>query len=158
MLLLWWCPFKIQKEKRAGLQFTITDYLSLSLTPLRIRWTIPLIYTSPSQGLWVVAGYNVSNVGPGLLLGENRQHSFQVLILFQQHLKSCGTAMQNSFQHKMTQRGKSSAVKSPMRRSSEPIRQANFIEYKICASVEEWGMDVMLKMVSWPLWHDSPGP
>jgi hypothetical protein len=35
--------FKIQKEKRAGLQFTSTDYLSLLLTPLRIRWTIPLI-------------------------------------------------------------------------------------------------------------------
>ncbi len=42
MLLLWWCPFKIQKEKRAGLQFTSTDYLRLLLTPLRIRWTIPL--------------------------------------------------------------------------------------------------------------------
>jgi hypothetical protein len=33
---------KIQKEKRAGLQFTSPDYLSLLLTPLRIRWTIPL--------------------------------------------------------------------------------------------------------------------
>ncbi len=42
LLLLWWCPFKIQKEKRAGLQFTSTDYLALLLTPLRIRWTIPL--------------------------------------------------------------------------------------------------------------------
>jgi hypothetical protein len=40
--LLWWCPFKIQKEKRAGLQFTSTDYLSIVSTPLRIRWTIPL--------------------------------------------------------------------------------------------------------------------
>jgi hypothetical protein len=44
MLLLLWCPFKIQKEKLAGLQFISTDYLSLVLTPLRIRWTIPLIY------------------------------------------------------------------------------------------------------------------
>jgi hypothetical protein len=35
-------PFKIQKEKRAGLEFTSTDYLSLLLTTLRIRWTIPL--------------------------------------------------------------------------------------------------------------------
>jgi hypothetical protein len=35
-------PFKIQKEKRAGLQFTSTDFLSLLLTPPRIRWTIPL--------------------------------------------------------------------------------------------------------------------
>ncbi len=42
MLLLWWCPFKIQKEKLPGLQFMTTDYLSLVLTPLRIRWTIPL--------------------------------------------------------------------------------------------------------------------
>jgi hypothetical protein len=42
MLLLWWCPYKIQKEKRAGLQFTSTDYLSLLLTPLRIHRTIPL--------------------------------------------------------------------------------------------------------------------
>jgi hypothetical protein len=42
MLLLWWCPFKIQKEKRAGVQFTRTDVLSLVLTPLRNRWTIPL--------------------------------------------------------------------------------------------------------------------
>ncbi len=37
-----WCPFKIQKEKLAGLQLTSADYLSLLLTPLRIRWTIPL--------------------------------------------------------------------------------------------------------------------
>jgi hypothetical protein len=42
MLLLWWYPFKIQKEKLAGLQFTSTDYLSLVWTPLRIRWTVPL--------------------------------------------------------------------------------------------------------------------
>jgi hypothetical protein len=42
MLLLWWCPFKIQKEKWAGLQFTSTDFLSIVSTPLRIRWTIPL--------------------------------------------------------------------------------------------------------------------
>jgi hypothetical protein len=46
MLLLWWCPFKIQKEKWPGLQFTRTDYLSLLLTTLRIRWTIPLISVS----------------------------------------------------------------------------------------------------------------
>ncbi len=46
LLILWRCPFKIkiQKEKWPGLQFTRTDYLSLVLTPLRIRWTIPLIY------------------------------------------------------------------------------------------------------------------
>jgi hypothetical protein len=44
MLLLLWCPFKIQKENLAGLQFTSTDYLSLVLAPLRIRWTIPLIF------------------------------------------------------------------------------------------------------------------
>ncbi len=44
-LLLWWCPFKIQTEKRAGLQFTSTDYLSQILTPLRIRRTIPLRYS-----------------------------------------------------------------------------------------------------------------
>jgi hypothetical protein len=42
MLPLWWCPFKIKKEKLGGLQFFSTDYLSLVLTPLRIRWTIPL--------------------------------------------------------------------------------------------------------------------
>ncbi len=42
MLLLWWCPFKIQKEKWASFQFTSTDYLSLVLIPLRIRWTITL--------------------------------------------------------------------------------------------------------------------
>ncbi len=42
MFLLWWCPFKIRKEKRAGLQFTSTDYLSIVLTPVRIRWTVPL--------------------------------------------------------------------------------------------------------------------
>jgi hypothetical protein len=35
-------PLKIQKEKRAGLQFTSKDYLSIVLTPLRIRWTTPL--------------------------------------------------------------------------------------------------------------------
>ncbi len=37
MLLLWWCLFKIQKEKRKGLQFTSPEYFSLLLTPLRIR-------------------------------------------------------------------------------------------------------------------------
>jgi hypothetical protein len=35
-------PLKFKKEKWPGLQFTRTDYLSLVLTPLRIRWTIPL--------------------------------------------------------------------------------------------------------------------
>ncbi len=35
-------PLKFKKKKRAGLQFISTDYLSLLLTPLRIRWTIPL--------------------------------------------------------------------------------------------------------------------
>jgi hypothetical protein len=44
MLLLWWCPFKIHKEKLAGLQFTSTDYLRIVSIPLRIRWTIPLGY------------------------------------------------------------------------------------------------------------------
>ncbi len=33
-------PYKIQKEKWSGLQFTRTDYLSLVLTLLRLRWTI----------------------------------------------------------------------------------------------------------------------
>jgi hypothetical protein len=33
-------PYKIQKEKRARLQFTSIDYFSLVLTPLKIRWTI----------------------------------------------------------------------------------------------------------------------
>jgi hypothetical protein len=51
MLLLLGCLFKIQKEKRAGLQFTSTDYLSFLLTPLRIRWTIPLGSVSASM-LW----------------------------------------------------------------------------------------------------------
>ncbi len=40
MLLLGWCPFKIQKEKWAGLQFTSADGMSLVSTPLKIRWTI----------------------------------------------------------------------------------------------------------------------
>ncbi len=30
------------KRKLVGLQFTSTDYLSLLLTPLRIRWTLPI--------------------------------------------------------------------------------------------------------------------
>jgi hypothetical protein len=42
MFLLWWCPFKIWKEKLASLQFTSMDYLSIVLTPVRIRWTVPL--------------------------------------------------------------------------------------------------------------------
>jgi hypothetical protein len=33
---------KSSKEKRARLQFTSTDYASLVLTTLKIRWTIPL--------------------------------------------------------------------------------------------------------------------
>ncbi len=40
MFLLSCCPFKIQKVKRACLQFTRTDYLSKVLTPVRIRWTM----------------------------------------------------------------------------------------------------------------------
>jgi hypothetical protein len=43
---------KIQKEKQAGLQFTSTNYLSLLLTPLRIRWTIPS--TATAVGLTIV--------------------------------------------------------------------------------------------------------
>jgi hypothetical protein len=42
MLLVRWCPFKIQKEIRTCLQFTSTDYLCLLLTNCRIRFTIPL--------------------------------------------------------------------------------------------------------------------
>jgi hypothetical protein len=42
MLLLGWCPCKIQDEKRVDLHFTRTDRMSLVLTSLRIRWTIPL--------------------------------------------------------------------------------------------------------------------
>jgi hypothetical protein len=34
-------PLKF-KNKNGGLQFTTTDYFGLLLTPLRIRWTIPL--------------------------------------------------------------------------------------------------------------------
>ncbi len=52
MFLLWWCPFKIWKEKRAGLQFTSTDYLSIVLTPIIIRWTVPLIAIKPQQDRW----------------------------------------------------------------------------------------------------------
>ncbi len=34
MLFLWWCPFKVQKEKQVGLQFTSTDYVfELSIDP-----------------------------------------------------------------------------------------------------------------------------
>ncbi len=39
MLLLGRCPFKIQKEKWVGLQFTSADGMNLVSTPLRIRWT-----------------------------------------------------------------------------------------------------------------------
>jgi hypothetical protein len=42
MLLLYGVPLKVNKKNWPGLQFTRTDYLSLVLTPLRIRWTIPL--------------------------------------------------------------------------------------------------------------------
>ncbi len=34
--------FRIQKEKWLGLQFMRTDYWSLVLTLVRIRWTLPL--------------------------------------------------------------------------------------------------------------------
>jgi hypothetical protein len=53
VLLFWWCPFKIQKEKWPGLQFMRTDYLSFVLTPLRIRWTIPL----RGHRFWHCVGY-----------------------------------------------------------------------------------------------------
>jgi hypothetical protein len=43
--------------KRAGLQFTSTDYLSIALTPVRIRWTVPL---KPFSG---IIQYNVEKVG-----------------------------------------------------------------------------------------------
>jgi hypothetical protein len=42
MLLLWWCPFQIQKEKWLGLLFTMTVFFSLALIPLINRWTIPI--------------------------------------------------------------------------------------------------------------------
>jgi hypothetical protein len=35
-------PLKFKKENGRASRFTSTDYLSLLLTPLRIRWTIPL--------------------------------------------------------------------------------------------------------------------
>jgi hypothetical protein len=35
-------PLKLKKLKRLCHQFTSMDYLSLVLTPLRIRWTVPL--------------------------------------------------------------------------------------------------------------------
>jgi hypothetical protein len=35
-------PLKFLKKNGPALQFTSTDFLSLLLTPLRIRWTIPL--------------------------------------------------------------------------------------------------------------------
>jgi hypothetical protein len=35
-------PLKFEEKKRAGLLFTSMDYLSIVLTPVRIRWTVPL--------------------------------------------------------------------------------------------------------------------
>jgi hypothetical protein len=46
-------PLKFQKKHAVGLQFTSTDYLSLVLSPLRIRKTIPLtrvLYSSLGTG------------------------------------------------------------------------------------------------------------
>ncbi len=66
MLLLWWCPIKIQKEKLPGLQFTTTDYLSLVLTSLRIRWAIHTFKDSFRARL---VGVNWSEHLPQVLLG-----------------------------------------------------------------------------------------
>ncbi len=69
MFLLWWCPFQIWKEKWAGLQFTSTDYLSIVLTPVRIRWTIPLTswhdcwsWKESHQALVAVSGWQPHQV------------------------------------------------------------------------------------------------
>ncbi len=85
MLLLWWCPFKIQKEKRAGLQFTSTYYLSLLLTPFRIRWAIPfkpkkdyLIESKISRlilfGWYACRQYQNIELIPALHLSEGTVH------------------------------------------------------------------------------------
>jgi hypothetical protein len=50
MLLSWWCNFKIQYKELAGLQFSIKDCFSLVLTPVRMRWTIPLVTISRLEG------------------------------------------------------------------------------------------------------------
>ncbi len=45
MVLCFFCdgvPLKFDKKNKAGLQFTSTDYLSIVLTPGRIRRTVPL--------------------------------------------------------------------------------------------------------------------
>ncbi len=47
-------PLKFKKEIWPGLQFTRTDYLSLVLTPLRIRWSIPL---SAVETFWEMTEY-----------------------------------------------------------------------------------------------------
>jgi hypothetical protein len=67
MLLLWWCPFKIQKEKWAGLQFNSTDYLSLVLyLPLlefvgtiRNRWFIETGLDAVQYCPWVISNGRV---------------------------------------------------------------------------------------------------
>ncbi len=71
MLLLWWCPLKLKKEKRAGLQFTSTDYLSLVLTPLSSCLTIPLtsfnIFFLLNKFFLFLCGYVVLLLLPALL-------------------------------------------------------------------------------------------
>ncbi len=69
MSLLWWCPFKSWKEKRADLQFTSTDYLSIVLTPVRIRWTIPL------RPMW----HTPLNVLYLSLYGKNNNRNINIL-------------------------------------------------------------------------------
>ncbi len=85
---LWLCPFKIQKEKRVGLQLTSMYRTSLVLTPLRIHWTVPLkkcsndsiyvlifihsIMYFPMSSNWRVLFFNVSSV----YICENKAYYF----------------------------------------------------------------------------------
>jgi hypothetical protein len=87
MLLLWWCPFKIQKEKRAGLQFSSTDFLSKVSTPLRIRWTIPFIHTSLLPVVFLQPNVRL-NWTP--LIGTVSRRSYSNTIkLFKIHIQHC---------------------------------------------------------------------
>jgi hypothetical protein len=79
---------QIQKEKRASLQSTITDYLSIILIPVRIHWTMPL--KGNSTGLEAVSGSHISlralrrwwGGGPPLCIGQYEVGTYIYSLLY----------------------------------------------------------------------------
>ncbi len=73
MLLSWWWPFEIRYKKLPGLQFSITDHMSLLPTPHRLRWTIPL--SSGESDFTAVSCSGLANISTAIWQLGVKHHS-----------------------------------------------------------------------------------